>query len=248
MNKEKAKPKQMDAEEAKKKEARKSEKKREKFKQELLKGVKHNPGKEEVDREQVISAVAEEMLKVFSSWPEEIQALVGTTQPDKDTFARGINHVVGSYLQRAMLALRKQTLAGVRAKEVEAAKMMGPLSDALGRLQRTKQKVDVEDVEKLKIEKERRIREATAVISQEYNEKIKAVQSRSSEELESVGSQMIQLERGYLKRKAELEDGEQKLLKTIKDLGAPYDSKESAIAPDPKASLLPAVAAVLATP
>jgi hypothetical protein len=228
MNKEKDKVEQLEMEKAKKKEEHKREKKREKIRQELLKGVQttSTPGNEEIDKEKVISAIAEEMLKVLSKWPEEIQALVSTDQPNKKSFINGIGYVVGAYLQRARQVLHKQTLDGIRAKEMEIAKLMGPLSDLAGRLKKTQQKVNEDEISRLKIEKETRIREAAAAISREYNEKIHKIRGGQSEALDAIDEKIKRLSNEYNNTKADLESNQELLLSVITDLGKPYDLAE----------------------
>lgn len=249
MSKEKAAVEKVEADKAKKKEERKREKKREKLRQELLQGVKDSPDKQEVDKEKVISAVAEEMLKVFSGWPEEIQALIGTDQPNKESFVHGINYVVGAYLLKATRVLRKQTVEGIKSKEAEVARLMGPLADQISRLRKTQQKVDEDEVARLKVEKETRIREATAAISREYNEKIHKIQGGKSEALEALDEQVRGLSNEYHKTKANLEDNEQLLLSIISDLGKPYAGKElPAVKVSKETAAVLAVAAAVSAP
>jgi hypothetical protein len=256
MTKEKAKD-QSEAEAGKKKkkeEEREREKKREKVRQELLKGVPTQEEKDEkkaaAKKEEVISAVAEEMLKVFSGWPEEIQALIGTDQPNKDSFVHGINYVVGAYLHRAQQVLRKQTAEGIRAKELEVARLMGPLSDQAGRLRRTQQKVNEDEIARLKAEKESKIREATAAISREYNERIRKIQyGNNGEALEAVLEQSKKLEQEYQQVKTDLTENEELLLSVIADLGKPYSlDKLPPLKMSKDAATALAVAAAVAAP
>lgn len=211
-----------DPAEVAKREEKKREKNREKLRQELLAGVKEGPDQEEVKKEEVISAVAEEMLRIFSTWPEEIQALVGIEQPNKESFVHGIAYVIRAYLHKARGVLRMTTLRDIKEAETLAARAMGPLHDVKQRLTATQKRVMDNEVESLKATRDREIRESEKAIRSKYNVLITQAMGRSSEELNSVMHQMVEVENTFLLAKTTLVENEQLLKSVMADLEAPY--------------------------
>ena len=125
--------------------------------------------------EQLKAAVAAVVLSELEMWPEEIQALIGVDHPNKDSFTKGVEYVIGAYMHIARRNLDRQIRDSVKSYGVEIAKKMGPV---VAEAKSLRSCFDADcAVEQTKIA--RRRREALILAAKEINAEFDALQKEA---------------------------------------------------------------------
>ena len=184
---------------------------------EQLKHAKDKKARKDAPKpEEVRSAVAAVVLAELEMWPEEIQSLIGDKHPQKESFEKGVQYIIGAYMKIAADSLKERVRSQIREAEVKAAKELGPLSAKISELRTGHREGINQAVHSLEVERARKLKEARDSINREYQGKIaKAKNTPIPEELPELEKQDSDIKEAFELYELEVKEDGKRLREQI---------------------------------